>query len=84
MTVYDYTADGQLSALTYPIGRVVTYTRNLAGNVTAVSETDPQGLTDTLADQITYKPFGPMTGLTYGNGLTLTRSFNQNYQMTGY
>jgi len=49
-----------------------------------VSETDPQGLTATLADQITYKPFGPMTGLIYGNGLTLDRSFNQNYQMTGY
>jgi RHS repeat-associated protein len=63
---------------------VVTYTRDLAGNIISVSTTDPQGTFQALADQVSYKPFGPMTGLTYGNGLTLTRSFNQSYQMTGY
>jgi hypothetical protein len=52
---------------------VVNYNRDLAGNVTSVSTTDTQGTFEPLADQITYKPFGPMTGLTYGNGLTLTR-----------
>jgi RHS repeat-associated protein len=63
---------------------VVNYNRDLAGNVTSVSTTDTQGTFEPLADQIAYKPFGPMTGLTYGNGLTLNRSFNQSYQMTGY
>ncbi|MGH8321682.1 MAG: RHS repeat domain-containing protein [Gammaproteobacteria bacterium] len=31
---------------------------------------------------ITYKPFGPITGLTYGNGLTDTRTYDQDYRLT--
>ena len=35
-----------------------------------------------MASGITYLPFGPVTGLTYGNSLTLTASFDQDYRMT--
>ncbi|MGH8414040.1 MAG: hypothetical protein ACRESX_04850 [Gammaproteobacteria bacterium] len=32
---------------------------------------------------ITYAPFGPVSGLTYGNGLTESRSYDQDYRLTG-
>jgi RHS repeat-associated protein len=40
------------------------------------------GQTSTLVDAVSYAPFGPVTGLTYGNGLTLTRSFDSAYRLT--
>lgn len=33
-----------------------------------------------LLNQVGYAPFGPATGWTYGNGRSLTRAYNQNYQ----
>jgi RHS repeat-associated protein len=37
----------------------------------------------TVASSITYKPFGPLAGLTFGNGLVLTQGYDQDYQLTG-
>ena len=36
-----------------------------------------------LAEQLGYQPFGPLKSLTWGNGLTLSRSFDQSYRLTG-
>ncbi len=35
-----------------------------------------------VAYSITYEPFGPVTGLTYGNGITETRNYDQDYRVT--
>src|SRR5690606_5748318 len=35
-----------------------------------------------LATSITYLPFGPMNALTYGNSLTLSAAFDQDYNPT--
>ena len=32
---------------------------------------------------VTYEPFGPVTGITYGNGLVETRSYDQDYRLSG-
>ena len=41
------------------------------------------GNTQTLANAISYAPFGPVTALSYGNGLSLSQSFDNAYRMTG-
>ena len=35
-----------------------------------------------LLSSILYEPFGPVTGLTYGNGIAETRSFDLDYRLT--
>jgi YD repeat-containing protein len=35
--------------------------------------------TGMLAAGVTYMPFGPLSSLTYGNGLTLTKTYTQDY-----
>ncbi|MFZ5929840.1 MAG: hypothetical protein ACOY15_01350 [Pseudomonadota bacterium] len=37
----------------------------------------------TVASSITYAPFGPLTGLTFGNGVALTQTYDQDYRLTG-
>ena len=57
------------------------YTRNANGQITQV-DTTVNSTATTVASSISYLPFGPVTGLTYGNSLTLTASFDQDYRMT--
>ena len=77
---YAYTKAGQLQALTYPDGAVVDYVRDGQGRTTEVGVTPSGGTRQILLNQATYYPFGPIAGWTYGNGRTMTRTLNQNYQ----
>ncbi len=45
--------------------------------------TSADGQTLTLADRIGYLPFGPVTGLTYGNGLAMQRAYDHDYRLSG-
>ena len=77
---YAYTLAGQVQAITYPDGAVVDYVRDAQGRTTEVGVTPAGGVRQVLLSQATYYPFGPIAGWTYGNGRTMTRSLNQNYQ----
>ena len=81
-TQYAYAQGGPLQSITYPSGRIVTYERDAAGRVIRVKDT-MGGTTRTLADNVSHLPFGPMKGLTYGNGMAETRGFDQMYRLTG-
>lgn len=81
ITVYSYDNAGNLTSITYPSGRLVSYSYNTAGKVNSVSTTKGS-VTQTLASNISYLPFGPLTGLDYGNALQLTMTFNTSYQLT--
>jgi hypothetical protein len=35
----------------------------------------------TLASSVAYQPFGPLQSLTYGNGLSLWKTFTQDYDL---
>ncbi len=74
-TTYGYNATGALIQITYPNGLQVNYQRDSAGNISRVSLADSSN-TVTLADQITHLPFGPIKGLTLGNGVLVNRSFD--------
>ena len=80
-TGYAYDDAGLITQVTYPSGRTVDYQRNNLGQITSMTTT-ASGQTQTIANNISYLPFGPLTDLTYGNGKVLTQSFDQDYRLT--
>lgn len=76
---YRYDAAGNRTSIGYPSGRVVTYGFDFAGRpVTAAGL-----INETSTDYVTaasYRPFGPLTSLTFGNGAVEARSYDQRYQ----
>jgi len=80
-TEYAYNDDNTLTSITYPSGREVTYTLDVTGRITQVGTT-LNGQAKTLASSITYLPFGGITGLTYGNSLSLSQGYDNQYRST--
>ena len=78
---YTYNSADQMTQMTYPSGRTVDFQRNSIGQIETVT-TAYNNVTQTLAGNITYAPFGPLTDLTYGNGLKLKRQFDLDYHLT--
>ncbi len=82
-TSYAFDAGNNVSSITYPSGTIVAYGRDGMGRVTSVTAQPPgAGMPSNVATSITYKPFGPATGLTYGNGLTGTYNYDADYRTT--
>ena len=76
VTQYTYDQNGNLKTMTYPSGRVITY--NLSNDkVIGVLNNAAN-----LATNISYKPFGGMSSLTYGNGLTQSIGYDNQYRIT--
>jgi YD repeat-containing protein len=80
VTAYTYDAADLVTSITYPSGRVVDYTRDVLGQIEEV-ETTYDTTTLTVADAVTYEPFGPLNGLTFGNSLALARGFDTQYRL---
>lgn len=82
-TAYAYDAAGHVLITTYPSGRIVTYSRDVLGRVLAIATKD-NGMAPavTVASSAGYRPFGALSGLTFGNGTVLTRTYDQDYQLT--
>ncbi|MBX8489646.1 RHS repeat protein [Pseudomonas cichorii] len=78
---YGYDAASHLIQIGYPSNIALTYARNSAAQVTGIKLT-LGSRTVTLAKNITYQPFGPVKSLTWGNGIVLSRSYDQDYQLT--
>ena len=74
---YAYTDAQRIKSITYPDGKVVNYAYDKTGHVSGMTLG-----TAAIASDITYMPFGPLKALTFGNGAVLTRTYNQNYQLT--
>jgi len=82
-TGYTYESAGRLSSITYASsGTVINYGRDAAGQISYVSATPHSSSTVNLASYIKHMPFGPASSWTYGNGVTDTRTFDQDYRMT--
>jgi len=79
---YTYNQSGQITSITYPGGRTVDYTYNSTGNITRVT-TSLSGATVTIADNISYLPYGPLQHLEYGNSIVYDAVYDQMYHMTG-
>ncbi len=80
-TTSSYDTAGRVEQQGYPDNVAVNYTRNNAGQVSAVT-LSLNGQAIPVAGNIAYAPFGPIKQLTWGNGLTLSRTYDQDYQLT--
>ncbi len=80
-TDYVYNSRDELVQMTYPSGRTVDYTLNGLGQINTASTTQ-SGVTQTLVSGSSYLPFGPMDAMTYGNGLTHSRTFDADHRLT--
>ncbi|PIE69735.1 MAG: hypothetical protein CSA21_00840 [Deltaproteobacteria bacterium] len=72
---YDSTT-GDLASITYPSGRVLGFSRNTAGQVTALTLDGTP-----LVSNIEYLPFGPVKSAQLGS-VSLLRSYDQRYQVS--
>jgi RHS repeat-associated protein len=76
---YTYDNADRVVSITYPSGRIVNYTRNLYGRVTAVAtRANASAPLQYLVSGITYEPFGSMLSATYGNGLLFQQSWGND------
>jgi len=82
VTNYGYTLAGRLSSLTTPSQTLTQYSHDSAGRISGVTVTPSGSAGQTAVSAISYLPFGPIIGYTLGNGQTITRSYDANYQLT--
>jgi RHS repeat-associated protein len=77
-----YTPGGRISSTTSPTGRTMDYDRTTcACKVDAVSTTY-NGTTISLANNLSYRPFGIATGMNTGAGGTVNNTFDQSGCLT--
>lgn len=77
-TEYAYDSLGNLVQMTYPSGAILTYSYD-KGRITQA------GINGTpLISAITYAAFGPVTSLSYGNGATHNRRYDQDGRLSQY
>src|SRR5690606_10247988 len=81
-TAYTYDLAGNVLTITLDSGRVITYSRNANGLVSGVSGTVSGSGTVQFSSAVNYRPFGPVSGMTYGNGLTFSATYDQDYNPT--
>lgn len=81
---YTYDAADRVTQITYPSGRLVKYDYDSKGRVSAVS-TKASTLTGTwtlIADNYSYEPFGPVSGMELGNGLSVENERRDDGRLT--
>lgn len=78
-TGYSYTLADRLRSITYPSGDVVSYARDSVGRVQSVTYTPSGGAPVTVVSNVSYYPFGPINSIEFGNGRTLTKTYDQDY-----
>jgi RHS repeat-associated protein len=78
---YGYNAAGQLTSLVLPSGQTISYGYNTNNQVSSVTLAGSPNVT--ILSNVTYDPFGPITGWTWGNGTASTsRTFDTDGKLT--
>jgi YD repeat-containing protein len=80
---YQYNLAGQLINLTDPLNAHIYYNHNVTGQVTSITGSGYAG-TPTFASNLQYRAWGALKGLTYGNNLTLSASYNSRLEPTQF
>lgn len=83
VTQYRYSGSDRLESVTYPSGREVEWLRDDAGRIETVRIRPNAGTPwQTLVASVSYYPFGPISALDFGNGRSLTKSYDTNYAIS--
>lgn len=77
---YGYDKNGNKTTIGYPSDVTATYTYDHAGRQETLSMTVGTDPAVALVTDAAYKPFGPLSNLSLGNGLTETRDYDPRYQ----
>jgi RHS repeat-associated protein len=80
-TQYTYDAGDRVLTITYPDNRLVTYTRDALGRVTAVGTTINGSQAQLIAGR-TYRADGNFLSQTFGNGVNEVRDYNLKGELT--
>ena len=80
---YNHTRGGQLQSVTDPFNAQVGYSYDGAGRLSTVTGAGFGNVTQ-YASQLQYRAWGALKGETYGNGRTLTASYNARLQPAQY
>jgi|GEM_PF-1071174 len=79
---YTYDVAGNLSSITYPSGRIVTYLRDSAGRIQSMStKENATAAAQSVVSNVSYMPFGPASSYLFGNGLSHLMSFDSDYRI---
>lgn len=84
VTTYGYDSSGRLSSVTYPSGRLVSYSFDAVGRISQITTTPAGGSAATVISSVVYHPFGGAKGWTYGNSQTYSRSFDLDGRIAGF
>lgn len=79
---YTYDLAGNINSIGYPSGRYVYYYYDTLGRVNRITTKFGSAATQTLVSNIGYLPFGPSNTYKYGNNLTHTQTYDQDYRLT--
>ncbi len=80
--LYNYSNDGAVLSITYPIGEQLTYGFDTMGRQKSLSDTLTYPPTN-LVTNAAYNAANQLTQITYGNSTTETRTYNTLQQLTG-
>ena len=79
-TGYAYDLANKLTRTTYASGRMLDYGYDTAGRLASITHVG-DGTSETLISNLTYLPFGPMTGYTLGNGTVRSVEYDLDYRI---
>jgi YD repeat-containing protein len=80
---YDYNLAGELKSITDPAGATINYGFDGAARINAVTGSTFGGVSQ-YASNIQYRASGVAKGLSYGDSLTMTASYNSRLQPTHF
>ncbi|MGQ5524883.1 RHS repeat domain-containing protein [Chitinimonas sp. PSY-7] len=79
---YGFDTAGRFNKLTYPSGRIVTYFYDNVGQVSKITTKQGTAAEKIVIQNLKYRPFGQVTGWTWGNGEVRTTGYDNLNQMT--
>lgn len=80
---YSYNLADRLNSITDPFGDSFTYTRNVQGQLTAVTGSPYAGWTSYISN-VTYRAWGAPKSITYAGGTTATIAYNARLMPTEF
>lgn len=81
---YDASGSGRLISMTYPSGRIISYGYDALGRTNYVGlKNSATSIEQQIVSWVGYFPFGPVRGISFGNGLNMWSNRSTEYRLDG-